>query len=51
MKKENISIETIKDEFNDQKKDKIEKEKENINKKFEGAIKDINNYFILRHEE
>ena len=57
MKKENITIETTKDEFNTMfdeviiLKDKIEKEMENINKKFEETLKAINNYFIIKHEE
>ena len=57
MKKENIAIETVKDEFNTmfdeviKLKDKIEKETEKINKKFEETLKAINNYFIIKHEE
>jgi len=57
LKKEKITIELTKDEFNTtfdkviNLKDKIEKEIENLNKKFDKTMKDIQNYFILKHEE
>mgnify|MGYP002627206406 CR=1 FL=1 len=57
LKKENISIESAKDEFKimvdkiTNLKNNIEKEMENINKIFDKTINDIKNYFRKKHEE
>ena len=57
MKKENISIESAKDEFNymvdkiTNLKDKIEKEMESINKIFDKTMNDIKDFFQKKYEE